>query len=136
MMVGQISASSVIRSSCSAVSWVPSAVSASPVLACSSGRVMVTITAAGTPPTVGWSSAFNNPGAGFFECIVEPLHMGAFIRNLDDVAVFVFNAAGSWCGEWVHDGVQLGTDGVAEPAVQLPHAVPPLVEFEMAPVVL
>jgi hypothetical protein len=63
--------------------------------------------------------------------------MVAFIRDLDEVAVFVFDrAAGSWCGEWVQDGVQLGTDGVAEPAVQLPHAVPPLVEFEMAPVVL
>jgi len=62
---------------------------------------------------------------------------GAFIRDLDEVAGFVFDrAAGSWCGEWVHDGVQLGTDGVAEPAVQLPHAVPPRCQLQMAPVVL
>jgi hypothetical protein len=51
MMVGQISASSAIRNSCSAVSWVPSAVSPSPALASSYSKVMVTTTDAGIPPT-------------------------------------------------------------------------------------
>ena len=58
------------------------------------------------------------------------------IRYLDDVAVLVFHRRAARCGEWVQDGVQLGAHGVAEFAVQLPHAVPPLFEFEMAPVLL
>jgi hypothetical protein len=96
----------------------------------------VTITAAGTPPTDGWSSALSNRAQASSSASWSPLHRRPFIRDLDEVAVFVFDRGAAGCGEWVQDGVQLGTDGVAEPAVQLPHAVPPLVEFEMAPVLL
>jgi hypothetical protein len=136
MMVGQISASSAIRNNCSAVSWVPSAVSASPALASSSCRVMVTITDAGTPPTVGWSSAFNNRAQASSSASWSRCNRGAFIRDLDHGPGFVFDRSRAGCGEWVQDGVQLGTDGVAEPALQLPHAVAALCQLQMAPVLL
>lgn len=80
--------------------------------------------------------SFEEPGAGFFERIVQPLHLGTFIGDLDDVAVFVFDGAAAGCGEWVQDRVQLGTDGVGEPAVQMPPAVPALFQLHIAPVVL
>jgi hypothetical protein len=67
---------------------------------------------------------------------VEPLHRRPFIRDLDHGPVWVFDRGAAWCGEWVHDGVELGTDGGGEFAVQLPHAVPPLCQLQMAPVVL
>jgi hypothetical protein len=67
---------------------------------------------------------------------VEPLRLGAFIWDVDDGAVVVFDRGAAGCGERVHDGVQLRTDGVAEPALQPPHAVAALVEFEIAPVLL
>jgi hypothetical protein len=132
MMVGQISASSAIRSSCSGVSWVPSAVLASPVLASSSCRLMVTTTDAGTPSTDGWSSALRSRAQASSSASWSRCTAG---RSSGIWPVLVFESCAVWCGEWVRDGVQLGTDGVAEPAVQLPHAVAALVEFEIAPVV-
>jgi len=98
------------------VSWVPSTVSASPALASGSCRPMVTTTDAGTPPTDGLVVSLEEPGAGLFQRIMEPLHRRPPIRDLDDIAGLVFDAAGSRCGERVQDGVQLGTDGVGEPA--------------------
>jgi hypothetical protein len=58
-----------------------------PGLACSSCRVMVTITAAGTPPTVGWSSAFSTGRR------LRRVHRGAAAHrgvhpDLDEVAVW------------------------------------------------
>ena len=83
----------------------------------------------GYPADAGLIGGFEEPGAGLFECIVEPLHLGAFIGDLDDVAGFILDGAVAWFGEWVQDRVQLRTNGIGQPPLQLPHAVPPLPEF-------
>jgi hypothetical protein len=118
------------------VSWVPSAVSASPALVSSSSMLMVTITDAGAPPTVGWSSAFNSRVQASSSASWSRCTWGAFIRNLDDGAGFVFESCAAWCGERIQDRVQLSTNRVGEPALQQPHAVAALVEFQIPPVLL
>ena len=37
--------------------------------------------------------SFEEPGAGRFERIVQPLHLGTFIRDLNNMAVFIFDDA-------------------------------------------
>jgi hypothetical protein len=48
----------------------------------------------------------------------------------------IFDRGAAGCGQGVEDRGELGTDGVAESACEMPHAVAALVEFEVAAVVL
>ena len=84
----------------------------------------------------GLIGGFEEPGAGFLERVVQALHVRPLVGNLDDGAVLVFDAAGPRFREWVQDRVELGTNGVAESTGEMPHAVPPLLEFDISAVLL
>ena len=118
------------------MSWLPSAVSASPAFANRSSRPMVTMTDAGIPPTEGWSADFSSLAQASSRASCSRCTHG---RGSGIWAVFpssVFDAAGPRFREWVQDRVELGTDGVGESACEMPHAVPALLQFDIAAVLL
>ena len=78
------------------MSWVPSAVSATPALANRSSRPMVMITDAGIPPTRGLIGGFEEPGAGLLQRVVQALHVWPLVGNLDDGAVLDLRSR--YCG--------------------------------------
>ena len=94
------------------------------------------ITDAGIPPTRGLVGGFEEPGAGLLQRIVQALHLRPLVGNVDDGAVLIFDRGAAGFRQRVQDRVQLGTDGVGESACEMPHAVPPLLEFEIAAVLL
>ena len=118
------------------MSWVPSAVSASPALASRSSRPMVTITDAGIPPTRGLVGGFEEPGAGLLQRVVQALHVRPLVGDVDDGAVFIFDRGAAGFRQRVQDRIQLGTDGVGESACEMPHAVAALLQLQIAAVVL
>ena len=97
---------------------------------------MVTITDAGIPPTRGLIGGFEEPGAGLLQRIVESLHVRPLVGDVDDGAVLIFDRGAAGFGQRIQDGVELGTDGVGESACQMPHAVPALLQLDIAPVLL
>jgi hypothetical protein len=95
----------------------------------------VTITDAGVPPTAGRSAKLQQPPASIFEPVVQALPVVPLIRKLNGLAINL-DAARPGPGDRVQDGVQLGTDGVGEFALQLPHPIPPLPQLQMPAVLL
>ena len=118
------------------MSWLPSAVSATPALASRSSRLMVTITDAGIPPTEGWSADFSSLAQASSSASCRRCMCGRWSGIVDDGAVLIFDRRAAGFGQRVQDRVQLGTDGVAESACEMPHAVPPLLEFQISAVLL
>ena len=88
------------------------------------------------PTHRGLIGSFEQAGACLLQRIMQSLHLGPLVGNVDDGAVFIFDRAAAGFGQRVQDGVELGTDGVGESAGEMPHAVAALFEFEVAAVLL
>jgi hypothetical protein len=67
---------------------------------------------------------------------MQPLPVGPLIWDDGGVCVVVVDAAAARPAQRIQDGVELGTHGAGEFALQPPHAIPPLFEFEIAAVLL
>ena len=61
---------------------------------------------------------------------------GRWSGIVDDGAVLIFDRAAAGFRQGVQDRIQLGTNGVAESTCEMPHAVPPLLQFEIPAVLL
>ena len=118
------------------MSWVPSAVSASPALAKQVVETDGDDHRCRYPADGGLIGGFEEPGAGLLQRIVQPLHRGPLVGDVDDGAVFIFDRGAAGFGQRVQDRVQLGTDGVGESACEMPHAVAALLQFQIAAVLL
>ena len=118
------------------MSWVPSAVSANPALASRSSIPMVTITDAGIPPTEGWSADLSSLAQASSSASCSRCTWGRWSGMSTTVPSSSSIAVRAGFGQRVQDRVQLGTDGVGESACEMPHAVPALLELQVAAVLL
>ena len=84
----------------------------------------------------GQVAAFQEFAAGFVEGVVESLHGGPLIGQLRGGAVGVVITAAARFGQRLQDRIQLGAQRGGEPASQMPHAVPPLLQLQVTPVLL
>ena len=67
---------------------------------------------------------------------MQPLHRRPCIRNRGEGAVGVLNAGVAGLGQRIQDRVQLGTENIGEPALEMPHAVAALLQFHKPAVLL
>ena len=88
------------------------------------------------PADGGLVGGFQQLGAGLLQRVVQALHVRPLVGNVDDGAVLIFDRRGAGFRQRVQDRVQLGTNGVAESACEMPHAVPPLLQLQIPAVLL
>ena len=88
------------------------------------------------PADAGLIGGFEEPGAGFLQRIVQPLHLWPLVGDVDDGAVVILDRAAAGCRQRIQDRIQLGTDGVGESACQMPHAVAALLQLQIPAVLL
>ena len=88
------------------------------------------------PADGGLVGGFEEPGAGLLQRVVQALHVRPLVGKVDDGAVLIFDRCAAGFRQRVEDRVELGAHGGAESTGEMPHAVPPLLEFEVAAVLL